>query len=111
MGPGPVFVVALLMAGATAITYTVFNFVYKIQKAKVESRDGGLADRLTRKINQLASANDKLKRRVEILESIVVDEDIEKLETGLDSTIEAAPKTQQQHTTTIEVNVDENFSL
>jgi hypothetical protein len=105
MGPGPVFFIAVVMGGATLITYTVFNFLYKIQKAKAEARPSGLNERLSRQMDKLVAANASLQRRVEILESLVADADLEQLQTGLDS---SDPVSEKQSTTTIEVKLDED---
>lgn len=104
---GPVFFIAVVMGGATLITYTVFNFLYKIQKAKTEARPSGLNERLSRQMDKLVAANASLQRRIETLESIVVDADLERLQTGLGSQIDSP----SHEPTSIEVKIDEELSL
>ena len=106
MGPGIVLFMAVIMAGATLITLTSFHYIHKIEKAKAGAREGGMLENLKRQVDKLTSANARLQKRVETLEAIVVDTDMEKLQTGLDSHIE--PDSLQK-TTSIEINIDEGL--
>lgn len=106
MGPGPVFFMAVVMGGATLMTYTILHFVYKIKKIKSESPSRGLNERLSRQMDKLVANNASLQRRIETLESIVVDTE-RGLQTGLDSQTERP----YQESTSIEVNIDEDLIL
>ncbi|MEM7510295.1 MAG: hypothetical protein AAF388_05120 [Bacteroidota bacterium] len=87
----PTIAYILLFAafGTIAILGTVFTFTFKMQKAKLEAENGGKGNtnEILKELKRLSGNQSRLLKRIESLEAIIVDNDLNELETGLSSKI------------------------
>ena len=95
-----IVIVAIIMGASVAITYLVFDFIVKVQKNKSAlEQDNGDMLRLSEELRDLKKTNSRLQKRIENLEAIVVDNDME----GLRSEFSENPNTGVE---TVEKEVD-----
>ena len=81
----PVFVLATIFAGVMGIIW--MGNRAKLTQLKAKAMTQGNNSQVMREVDQVKQENKDLRRRIEILEAIVVDADM-KLMTGLDSELE-----------------------
>ena len=81
----PVFIMATIFGGVIGIIWVANRSKLAQLKAKSFSGENNLE--VMREVDQVKQENKDLRRRIEILEAIVVDADM-KLMTGLDSELE-----------------------
>ena len=81
----PVFILATIFGGVIGIIW--MGSRAKMAQLKVNNLSSGNNLEVMREIDQVKRENKDLRRRIEILEAIVVDADM-KLMTGLDSELE-----------------------
>ncbi|MEM6629850.1 MAG: hypothetical protein AAF694_09255 [Bacteroidota bacterium] len=85
----PIYILAVIFTGVIGITYV--DGIMKLKKEQLKAQKKGNNAELSQQVQKLARRNADLQRRIENLEAIIVDGDL-RLETGLDSRIEALRK-------------------
>ncbi|MEM6763926.1 MAG: hypothetical protein AAF824_06295 [Bacteroidota bacterium] len=86
------------------IAYFVGKFIYKTRKAKYEAMGGN--SELKEEIQKLLTSNKTLEKRVESLEAIIVDNDMNDLETGLSSKMEEREDASISTTITLDKDIN-----
>ncbi|MEM6763925.1 MAG: hypothetical protein AAF655_03335, partial [Bacteroidota bacterium] len=94
--------------GTIAILGTVFAFSYKMQKAKLEAENGGASNtaEILKELKRLSSNQSRMLKRIESLEAIIVDNDMNDLETGLSSKMEEKEDASNSTATTLDKDIN-----
>ena len=106
----PTIAYILLFAafGTISILGMVFSYNYKMQKAKLEAENGGSGntDEILKELKRLSSNQSRMLKRIESLEAIIVDNDMDDLETGLSSKIADKEDTSAATDTTLDKDIN-----
>ena len=79
----PVIIIGTIFGAITLISVSAMFFSYKNKKLKYQSQ--AMDDELFYEIQDLKTANQKLRKQVENLQAVFVDSDMDKLSTGIKS--------------------------
>lgn len=106
----PTIAYILLFAafGTIAILGTVFTFTFKMQKAKLEAENGGSknTEEILKELKRLSGNQSRMLKRIESLEAIIVDNDMNELETGLSSKMEEKGDNSSSTSTTLDKDIN-----
>ncbi|MEM8900954.1 MAG: hypothetical protein AAGC85_22760 [Bacteroidota bacterium] len=85
MGPGEVLTMAIIFGSITLTAFSIGNFVYKTRREKYRAMGG--SEEIKRELKKVLDDNKAIKKRLESLEAIVVDADLEELQTSFNSEV------------------------
>lgn len=86
---GEIIITAMALSAGVLFFYTIFNFIYKTYKLKVESQ--GFSPKSQEELQDLRYEVRKLTERVANLESIIVEEDMKEIQAGYNNEYKSEP--------------------